>query len=252
MKTAMLSAAMLALVCSVPAHAAETREQTYRIGADVDSTGRITATQLDADVPASIGSVLSAAVKQWHFVPARHDGQPVPAHTFVYTQLKAIPDTHGGYSLRISFEGNGPRMLKQNIQPRYPMDAIRTRQCAFVVLDATVQPDGSLGDLSARSRFDDWPLRPSFIDSVLAAAKQWHAIPEQVNGQPVATRMHLSVSFILSEPIFTAKQTRILNQAARQETTDDARPGIPLPPDQVVALDSPLHPSAIATVTNAP
>lgn len=252
MKTAVLSAALLALVCVSPAHAAETREQIYRIGADVDATGRITATQLDADVPASIGSVLSAAVKQWHFVPARHDDQPVPAHTFVYTKLEAIPDTHGGYSLHISFEGNGPRMLKQNIQPRYPMVAVRARECAFVVLDATVRPDGSLGDLSARSRFDDWPLRSSFIESVLAAARQWHAIPEQVDGQPVATRMHLSVSFTLSEPIFTAKQTRILNNAAREETAADAQPGIPLPPGQTLALDSPLKPNAAATIIRAP
>lgn len=252
MKITVLGVALLALACNVPTYAAETREQIYRIGADVDATGRITATQLDADVPASIGSVVSAAVKQWHFVPARRDGQPVPAHTFVYTKLKAIPDTHGGYSLRISFEGNGPRMLKQNIQPHYPMDAVRRRECAFVVLDATVQPDGSLGDLSAHSRFDDWPLRSSFIGSVLAAAKQWHAIPEQVDGQPVATRMHLSVSFTLNEPIFTAKQTRILNNYAREEAADNAQPGIPLPSDQTLALDSPLKPNAVATITNAP
>lgn len=252
MKTTMCCATLLALVCALPAHAAETREQTYRIGTDVDAAGHVTATQFDADVPASIATVLAATVRQWHFVPARHDDKPASAHTFVFTKLKVIPDIHGGYSLRISFEGNGPRLLKQNVQPRYPMDGIRARECAFVMLDATVQPDGSLGDMTAHSQFAGWQLRPSFIKAVLAAAGQWRAIPEQVDGQPVATRMHIPVSFTISEPIFTAKQARILNEAARKETAADARPGIPLPSEQELAVDSPLKPDAVTTVTSAP
>jgi len=249
MKSVMLSAATLLLVCSFSAQAAEKREQTYSVGADVDAQGHITATQLDLDVPASIAPVLASAVKQWQFTPAKLNGRSVPAHTFISAKLQALPNTSGQYNLRISFEGNGPKLGRDGVQPKYPRDAIRAEQSAFTILEATVQPDGSLTDMSVSSEFEGWSLPPYFKAAVLAAAKQWHAIPEQVDGQRVATRMRIPVSFTLNPPRFTAKQIKILRAAAREEA---AQPAIPLPSEQEVALDSPLQPSAVATITNAP
>lgn len=252
MKTAVLSAALLALVCVLPAHAAEKREQTFAVGIDVDATGHITATQVAPDVPASITAVLSAAVKQWQFVPATLGGRSVPAHTFVYTELQASPNASGQYDLRISFMGNGPRIVNRT-PPRYPEDALRRRQAAFLILDATVQPDGHLTDMKVSNKFADWPVLPSFKVAVLAAAKQWHAIPEQVDGHPVATQLRMPFVFTISGQTYTAQQIRILREAAHMgPATAGAEAAIPLPPEQDVALDSPLHPSAIATVTNAP
>jgi TonB family protein len=256
MKNVMLCTAMLLLACSLTVRAAEKREQTYKVGADVNAQGHITATQVEPGVPASIAAALSAAVKQWQFTPATLDGRPVPAHTFISARLQALPNTSGQYNLRVSFKGNGPIIDLHSVHPQYPREAIRTRQPAFTMLEATVLPDGSLTDMTVSSRFKEWPLPPYFKTAVLAAAKQWHAIPEQVDGRPVATRMRIPINFTIEGETFTYEQAQVLRKAAREETATEnaeaAQPSIPLPSEQEVALDSPLRPSAVASITNAP
>lgn len=256
MKNVMLCAGMLLLAGSLTARAAEQREQTYRIGADVDATGHIVATQVEPDVPASIATLLTSAAKQWQFVSAKRNGQPVPAHTFISIKLQALPNASGQYGLRISFAGNGPKFDRAGRQPPYPRDAVRRRQAAFVFIHATVQPDGRLADMTVSSQFAGWPVSASFKDAALKIARTWHFIPERVDGQPVATQVRIPVNFTMSDQILTPEQIKILREAAHKEATvanaEAAQSGIPLPSEQEVALDSPLQPSAVATITNAP
>jgi len=254
MKKVMPCVVALLLACSLSAQAAQKREQSYRIGADVDATGHVTATQLDPDVPASIAPVLVSAVKQWQFVPASRNGQAVSAHTFIYTKFQALPDAKGRYSLRISFEGNGPKMEYRNIRPQYPRNGVRLEESAFVKLTATVQPDGTLADMDVGSQFDNWPVPSYFKDAVLACAKKWHGVPEQVGGQPVATRVSITVNFTSPNFRLTSAQVRILREALRKEAADDgASPSdVPMPSEQEVALNSPLQPRIVATIVNAP
>jgi TonB family protein len=255
MKNVTLVVAALLLACSLAAQAAEKREQIYKVGADVDAQGHITAAQVDSDVPVSIAAVLASAVKRWQFVPATLGGRAVPAHTFITARLQALPDASGQYNLRISFMGNGPS-LDNRTPPQYPRDAILRRQAAFLILEVTVQPDGQLADMKVSNKFADWPALPSFKVAVVTAARHWHAIPEQVDGQPVATHLRMPITFTLAGQTYTAQQTRILREAARMEAAtanaQTAQPAIPLPSDQEVALDSPLHPRAVATITSAP
>jgi TonB family protein len=249
MKKLMLFSGMLLLAFALSAQAADNREMTYKVGADVDAQGHVTDTQFDSDVPPALATTLAAAVKQWQFVPARRDGRPVPAHTFVFAKLQAIPDARGNYSLRISFDGNGPRLRKLNVLPKYPRDARQLRQSAFLFLDATVRPDGRLADMTVSNRFEGWRTRPSFEQAVLEAAKRWRAIPEQVDGQPVATRVRIPVNFYMD---FTAEQIRMLREVVRQQDAAETQPGIPLPSEQELALDSPLQPSSVAAIISAP
>ena len=255
MKRILLCAAMLLLACSLTAQTAEKREQIYGVGADVDAQGHITAVQVDPDVPASIAAVLASSMKQWQFIPAKINDRPVPAHTFIRTKLQALSNASGQYDLRISFMGNGPR-LDNRTPPRYPADALSRRQAAFLILDATVQPNGHLTDMKVRNKFADWPVLPSFKVAVLTAAKQWHAIPEQVDGQPVATQLRIPFTFTINGQTYTTQQIRILREAAHMDAATasaaTAQPAVPLPSEQEVALDSPLHPSAVATIANAP
>lgn len=148
----MCAAALLA--CALPLHAAEVREQYFSVGADVDTHCHVTATQIDKNVPAPLAAVLARSVRQWQFVPAKRDGQPVPAHSFVSTKLRAVPASSGQYHLRISFEGNGPRLDRTSMQPQYPRDAIHAGQSAFAILDATVQSDGQLSEMTVSSKFE--------------------------------------------------------------------------------------------------
>jgi TonB family protein len=251
MKNVTLVVAALLLACSLAAQAAEKREQIYKVGADVDAQGHITAAQVDSDVPVSIAAVLASAVKRWQFVPATLGGRAVPAHTFITARLQALPDASGQYNLRISFMGNGPS-LDNRTPPQYPRDAILRRQAAFLILEVTVQPDGQLADMKVSNKFADWPALPSFKVAVVTAARHWHAIPEQVDGQPVATHLRMPITFTLAGQTYTAQQTRILREAARMEAAtanaQTAQPAIPLPSDQEVALD----PRAVATITSAP
>ena len=96
----------------------------------------------------------------------------------------------------------------------------------------------------------------SFKTAVLAAAKKWRATPEQVDGQPVATRLRIPLNFTISDQTFTREQIKILREAARKEAAtaniEATQSGIPLPSEQAVALDSPLQPSAVATIISAP
>lgn len=251
MKISLFCAAVL-LACALPLHAAETREQSYRIGADVDSQERVVATQFEADVPAPIASLLAGAVKQWQFVPARRGDHAVTARTFIQTKLRVGQDGQGRSSARIGFEGNGPRLDRSSMQPQDPKDAIRAGQSAFTLLDATVQPDGQLSDMTVSSKFESWSMLPSFKTAVLAAAKKWHATPELVDGEPVTTRLRVPVNFTLDQPKFTARQIKLLREAARTNAAEADPSAIPLPSEQAVAFDSPLQPSAVATIISAP
>ena len=256
MKNIMLCAGMLLLTVSLTTQAAERREQTYRVGANVDATGHVIATQVEQDVPASIVAVLTSAVKQWQFAPATRNGQPVPAHTFVYAKLLALPNASGQYDLRISYAGNGPKFDRAGWKARYPRDAVQRRQAAFVFVNATVQPDGRLGNITVNSQFAEWPVATSFKDAALKAARSWHFTPEQVDGQPVATQVRIPMNFTFSGQVLTPEQIKILREAARKKdavaNAEAEQPGIPLPSEQEVALDSPLQPHAVATITNAP
>lgn len=256
MKNIMLCAGMLLLAVSLTAQAAERREQTYRIGADVDATGRVIATQIEQDVPASIAVVLTSAVKQWQFVSATHNGQPVPAHTFIYAKLLALPNASGQYHLHIIYAGNGPKFDRAGWAARYPRDAVHRRQAAFVFVNATVQPDGRPADITVNSQFAEWPVQAYFKDAALKAARSWHFIPEQVDGRPVATQVRIPMNFTLSGQVLTPEQVKILREAARKSdavaNAEADQLGIPLPSEQEVALDSPLQPHAVATIISAP
>jgi TonB family protein len=255
MKTVMFLIASLLLVPSPPAQAATVRARTYVVGADVDTSGHITATQVDADVPADIAGVLASAVKQWAFVPATRDGEPVRAHTFIRAKLQVAPDASGHSTVRLYFMGNGPKFDANNVSPRYPRDAARAHQQAFVMLDATVQPDGSLTDMTVHSRSRRWPLQRAFTESVLEAAKQWRATPERVDGQAVATRMRIPMNFTLSTQPLSAAQAEAMREALQEEmSTANAKGGHfgdLFQSDQPVALDSPLQPRALAASGNA-
>lgn len=243
MKIATICAGLLALACVLPVHAAEVRAKVFQVGANVDAQGKVTATQFDAAVPAGIANVLTAAMKQWRFVPARLNGQAVAAHTFVRVRLKATPDAQGQYALRISFVSNGPR-LDREVGPRYPADAIRSRETATLLLEATVQADGHLSDLNVSGKSSSPRTMREFKKNVLEAARQWRYTPETVDGQAVATRMRIPFHFELNS--WPPSKT----PAPAAADDDDAQPGDPLTHDQDVALDSPLQPQSVATIVS--
>lgn len=247
MKHFLIGAALL-LACAQTVRADEVREAYFAIGADVDANGHVTATEQKTDAPAPLAKILMAAVKQWQFVPAKQNGKAVAAHTFVRLKLRVTPDTHGGQDIRIIFQGNGPLLTKHNVLPKYPKKARTLGRSGFLYLDATVQPNGHLTDMKISNQFEELPADKVFHTAVLSAARHWSAVPEQVQGKAVATRLRIPVTFMFNPAGLSASQLAILRAALRKETAEDTRAGIPLPSEQEVALDSPLQPSRVTTI----
>lgn len=242
---------VLLLLWTSSALGAEVREAFYSVGADVDAQGQISATRFDADVPAPISEVIVSAMKQWRFSPATSNGQPVPARTFIRVKVQTSPDESTPNQLLIIFAGNGPRLGREPA-PVFPKKGIQSGESGFLLLEATAQPDGRLTDMSVSTRFEVWPMRLWYRKALLSAAQHWRAQPEEVNGIPVATRLRIPVNFILNGSDVSPRQLEALREADRQSAAADASTGIPRPSEQEVALDSPLRPSAVATVTSAP
>lgn len=220
MKIAHLLAAVL-LACIFPARAAEVRTQTYVVGVDVNAQGDITQTQVEASVDKSIASVLDAALRQWQFEPARKDGRAAAAHTFINTRLDAIPDASGNYTLHISYISHGPRWDTR--PPTYPGVAIRRRESGIVIIEGTLQPDGTLSISGMQTTIEG-----GRGDSALtAASKDWFVrkavLPETVEGMPVAADIRAFTVFSLNPyygntnapdaPSYSAREIDFLQQA---------------------------------------
>jgi TonB family protein len=241
----MFVAGLVLLAWSAVSLAAEpaTRGEEFTVGADVDTRGHIVAVQVDKGVSAQIATVLGQAVKQWRFAPPIVDGKPVSVHTWIHVDLRAAPRAGSGYAVSVRYIWNGPREDKNSkrVSPRYPYDRIRARDQAFVVVAATVNPDGSITDPVARSRVEGWPLPESFAKSAEDAVRQWRALPERVDGKPVAGRVFWPLTYTQKPSEFSPSEIEALRAAARKRGdphADDRE--VPLPPKLVVTGNSVL------------
>lgn len=197
MKKVMLCTAMLLLICSLSAHAAERREQTFVVGADVNAQGEVTQTQPEAGVSKPIAAALDLALRHWRFVPAQKDGIAVPAHTFIETKLEAIPDDSGKYTLRISYIRHGPTW-DRHLPPQYPADAVRHHESGVIVVTGDLHPDGKIVITDIRGA-----LGGGGGSLLKKAAKDWflhhNVVPETVDGRPVAARISTYITFRLGD-----------------------------------------------------
>jgi len=188
--------ALFLLTCASSAWGAEIREQTFVIGADVNTQGQVTQTQVDADVSKGIASFLDLALKRWQFVPALRNGKAATVHTFIKVKLEVIPSDAGKYTLRASYLKHGPKW--DNRPPQYPRSAIRERATGTIVLFATLNRDG---------RFEVSETRSAVVNNtghtLEGAARNWltrlHAVPENVDGQPVEANARVLVRFDLKQ-----------------------------------------------------
>lgn len=83
------------------------------------------------------------------------------------------------------------------VQPRYPQRALRNEIEGYVVLNFTVAPDGTTGDIEvvdASRRYAD-----QFQRAAISAADQWEFEPRQYLGRQIAQRVQARVTFELSD-----------------------------------------------------
>lgn len=79
------------------------------------------------------------------------------------------------------------------VVPKYPVDAKKARIQGKVVLNAVIGKDGSVTDLKVDSGPKE--LRQSSLDAV----KQWKYKPYLLNGQPVAVKTTINITYTLAE-----------------------------------------------------
>jgi protein TonB len=89
-------------------------------------------------------------------------------------------------------EGVQAAMLIRRVQPIYPVIAVQTRREGRVELHAIIATDGSIQSLEVISG------EPWFIQSALAAVREWHYRPTILNGQPVEVDTHITVIYTLA------------------------------------------------------
>jgi periplasmic protein TonB len=89
-------------------------------------------------------------------------------------------------------EGVQAAMLIHRVQPNYPILSVQTRREGRVQLHAIIAADGSIQSLEVISG------DPFFIQSALAAVREWRYRPTILNGQPVEVETVITVVYTLS------------------------------------------------------
>lgn len=86
-----------------------------------------------------------------------------------------------------------PRVIRE-VKPQYTAEAMRAKIQGVVLLEAVVEPDGTVGDVRVVRSLD-----PVFgLDQeALKAARQWRFVPGRRQGQPVPVLVSIELTFTL-------------------------------------------------------
>lgn len=202
---------------------------------DVDAGGNLTVVEVPQDLPEAIRKVIESRVRSWQYLPARNNGVPQPATSYVGVRACAVP-VEGGYRMGVDFAYNGPRGAgdKPFPAPTYPAAAQMAGTSAEFGVVLEVGGDGQISNVqveqvSASSRRG----LSGFEPELRRWAKRLHFDLEIVNGQPVSAQVRIPVSFVsgsssrnyratMDDYHQRAMQTRECQMASGQE--DGLRP----------------------------
>jgi len=92
--------------------------------------------------------------------------------------------------------GNGvsePQLVK-SVTPQYTSEAMRHKITGAAVLEAVVNPDGTVGDVTVTTSLD---REYGLDDSCVRALKQWTFKPGMKDGKSVAVRVDVTMTFAM-------------------------------------------------------
>lgn len=84
-----------------------------------------------------------------------------------------------------------PPLKLVDVKPVYPSVLAAKKATADVVIKATLQKDGLLGDFRPEAGPD-----PAFVEAVLEAIRQWKFTPARLNGVPQECQVTVTVKFV--------------------------------------------------------
>lgn len=168
---------------------------------EVDAAGKPVKVEAPADLPEAIRSFIEKRVASWQYEPAKLDGVPASAITYVRVGACALPVAKG-YRLGLDFKGNGPALEVPGPwflpPPKYPVDLMRRGAEGEFKVSYVIQKDGSTRVVSVESlNGDGRRYAKEFIGALTDWIEDMRYLPEQVGGHAVETEMSFPVSFML-------------------------------------------------------
>lgn len=197
----------LALAMVAGASAKEDKEEqklvTFNtsVRVDVDAAGKPVKVEAPAGLPEALRGFIERRVASWQYQPARIDGVPQSATTYVGVNACAAP-VAGGYRLGVDFNGNGLRRAddKPFSPPKYPSHAMRNGTEAEFVLILGVEADGrAMVDSIERKEISSRAGLHEFEPVLRSWARSLRFAPELVAGKPVPGKVRMSVEFFSAQ-----------------------------------------------------
>jgi hypothetical protein len=246
---------LLLLSLALPAYATaredapRTRTEYYSAYVSVDATGRVTGAEMLGDVPRAVRTLLQDTARKVEFEPARKGGVAVPSRTSLTLTMSLEQAGNGDYFARVESVGGGSVALDKRRRVPFPGIAAGAGYGAGVLALLSIQADGKVDMANSRIErvalarhgepADDAARRASFEKAVLRAVAKWTFAVEEVDGQPLATRVLVPVTF--------CPQASCEGWPLDVSAPADARPA---PQDANVQLAKPREPAP--AVTQAP
>ena len=106
--------------------------------------------------------------------------------------LPPVPEVAPVKPVRVGGDIRPPQKIR-DVAPRYPPIAQASRVEGVVILEATIDEDGSVRDVRVLRG------KPLLDDAAAEAVRQWRFTPTRLNGQAVPVVMTVTVSFQLNQ-----------------------------------------------------
>jgi protein TonB len=126
------------------------------------------------------------------YIPGTPEGQPIPGTpAIVNSHTETPPPPQQPERIRVSQSVIEARLVRK-VQPVYPILAIQVHREGRVELHAVIAKDGSIESLEVVSG------DPMFLQSALAAVRDWHYQPTLLNGQAAEVDTTIIVIYTLA------------------------------------------------------
>jgi hypothetical protein len=202
---ALLALSGLPSVFAAEPKAPDALERVVSAWASVDTEGRVSGLEFDAQTPAQIAAVAETAFMRLAFDPATRGGEPVSSRTAVSARLKFTPDGGLGYMTEVieAYQPGARTIL--SVHPRYPAAAAREGVGGMIWLELRINADGTVDPqqtrvVDARFHRDAKAYKGHRTTALLEAAAreavaQWTFEQPWVEGVAIATRQRVQLKF---------------------------------------------------------
>ena len=155
------------------------------------------------DLPGPLREFVESSVRDWQFEPVVVDDEARQGTTWVRLSVCAVPRADG-FALSSRYVGNGPGPAGGAAHvdpPQYPRDALHAGASGDMTVNYTVGTDGvATLDSIDYAQGEQKRMRRYFHRALGDWVRAMRYQPEELDGQPVATRISTPVSFRLDMP----------------------------------------------------